>query len=71
MARRSADVPQHSIAVAAIISAEDTEGLDWMDAEQAERLDAALERMRDAFSDIPEEQLESDVVECFECVCQR
>jgi prevent-host-death family protein len=54
--------------VAAIVSAEDLDRLAQFDAEQAERLDGALERMRAAFADVPEEQLERDVAEVVERV---
>ena len=37
-----------------------------MDAEQNERLDEALARMRGAFADVPEEQLMEDVLEIIE-----
>lgn len=39
-----------------------------METERSERLDAALERMRAAFADVPDEQLEQDVAEVIERV---
>src|SRR5688500_5483725 len=49
--------------VAAIVSAADLELLARLEAERATQLDAALERMRAAFADVSEEQLEHDVAE--------
>jgi hypothetical protein len=54
-------VEKSGIPVAAIISADDLARLTQLDQEREARLDAALDRMRTAFSDVPEEQLTQDV----------
>ncbi len=50
-------VEKSGIPVAAIVSADDLEQLRRLEAEETQ----ALERMRAAFADVPEEQLEQDV----------
>ena len=54
--------------MAVIIPVEDLERFTRMEAERSERLDAALERMRAAFADVPDEQLEQDVADVIERV---
>jgi hypothetical protein len=61
-------VEKSGVLVAAIIPAEDLERFTRMEDERDERLDAALERMRAAFADVPDEQLEQDVAEVIERV---
>ncbi len=61
-------VERGGVPVAGIIPAEDRERFTRMQTERQERLDAALERMRHAFADVSDEQLEQDVAEVIERV---
>jgi prevent-host-death family protein len=48
------------VPVAALVSAEDLERLRRYDAERAERFQV-IDRMRDAFKDVPDEELEREI----------
>ena len=61
-------VERSGVPVAAIVSADDLRRLLQLDAEQSAELDRALDRMRAAFADVPEDQLERDVAEVIERV---
>jgi prevent-host-death family protein len=54
-------VEKSGVPVAAIVSATDLARLTQLEQEREQRLDAALGRMRTAFSDVPEEQLTEEV----------
>jgi len=55
-------IEKDALPVAVLISIEDLQRLIALDQEQARRL-ATIERMRDAFADVPPEQIEQDVVD--------
>lgn len=59
-------VCEKGLPAAAIMSAENVERVSHVGTERNEDLDSALERMRTAFADVPEEQLEQDVAEVIE-----
>jgi prevent-host-death family protein len=64
-------VEKSGVPVAALVSTEDLERLNQMEAHQAEQerqLDAALARARQAFAEIPEEQLSQEVAEVIDRV---
>ena len=54
-------IKKAGIPVAALVSAEDLERLDSMNRERKAQF-AAIERMAEAFKDIPPEQIERDVI---------
>lgn len=58
--RRRVVLERAGIPVAALVSAEDLERLRRFDAERAERVQV-IDRMRDAFRDVPDEELEREV----------
>ncbi len=58
-------VEKSGIPVAAIVSADDLERLQWLDAER-ERGFQAMERISQAFADVPVDELERRVAEALE-----
>jgi len=63
-------VERSGIPVAAVVSAQDLERLNQMDAQRAARF-RALDAMRDAFADVPPEELEHEVARALSEVRQR
>jgi prevent-host-death family protein len=55
-------IEKDGVSVATLISIEDLQRLITFEREQAERF-AVIERMREAFGDVPSEQIEQDVVD--------
>jgi prevent-host-death family protein len=64
-------VEKSGVPVAAIVSADDLARLTQLEQEREQRLDAALDRMRAAFKDAPEEQLQRDVAAVIDRVRSR
>jgi prevent-host-death family protein len=63
-------IEKSGVPVGAIVSTEDLERLNRMDADRARRFEL-FDRMREAFSDVSEEQLEQDIAEVIDRVRQR
>jgi prevent-host-death family protein len=55
-------IEKDGVSVATLVSIEDLQRLVTFEREQAERF-AVIQRMREAFADVPSEQIEQDVVD--------